>query len=69
MEDTLAPIRERRKQYEQDIPGVLEILRQGSIKAEAKAAKTLERVKNSMKINYFSDQSYIDEQAKKYAEK
>ena len=67
MEDILTPIRERRKEYEKDIPGVLEILRQGSIKAEAKAAKTLSRVKDSMKINYFDDQAYIDEQAKKYS--
>ena len=67
MEDVLTPIRERRKEYEKDIPGVLEILRQGSIKAEAKAAKTLSRVKDSMKINYFDDQAYIDEQAKKYS--
>ena len=67
MEDVLTPIRERRKEYEKDIPGVLEILREGSIKAEAKAAKTLSRVKDSMKINYFDDQAYIDEQAKKYS--
>jgi len=66
MEDTLEPIRARRKEYEKDIPAVLEILRQGSIKAEAKAAKTLSRVKDSMRINYFDDQAYIDAQAKKY---
>lgn len=66
MEDILAPIRARRKEYEKDIPGVLEILRQGSIKAEAKAAKTLDRVKTSMRINYFDDQDYLNEQAKKY---
>ena len=68
MEDVLAPIRERRKEYEKDIPAVLEILRQGSIKAEAKAAATLHRVKQSMKINYFDDQDYLDAQAKKFAE-
>lgn len=68
MEDTLAPIRARRAEYEKDIPAVLEILKQGSIKAEAKAAKTLDRVKASMRINYFDDQDYLDEQAKKYAE-
>lgn len=66
MEDVLSPIRERRKEYEKDIPAVLEILKQGSIKAEAKAAKTLSRVKQSMRINYFDDQEYLDEQAKKY---
>lgn len=30
LEEELAPIRERRKQWEQDIPGVFEILRRGS---------------------------------------
>ena len=68
MEDVLTPIRERRKEYEKDIPAVLEILRQGSIKAEAKAAATLNRVKQSMRINYFDDQDYLNEQAKKFAE-
>lgn len=68
MEDVLTPIRERRKEYEKDIPAVLEILRQGSIKAEAKAAATLNRVKQSMRINYFDDQDYLDEQAKKFAD-
>lgn len=68
MEDVLTPIRERRKEYEKDIPAVLEILKQGSIKAEAKAAVTLNRVKQSMRINYFDDQDYLDEQAKKFTE-
>lgn len=68
MEDVLTPIRERRKEYEKDIPAVLEILKQGSIKAEAKAAATLHRVKQSMRINYFDDQDYLDAQAKKFAE-
>lgn len=66
MEDILTPIRERRKEYEKDIPGVLEILKQGSIKAEAKAAQTLARVKQSMRINYFDDQDYLDEQTRKF---
>ena len=68
MEDVLTPIRERRKEYEKDIPAVLEILKQGSIKAEAKASATLHRLKKSMRINYFDDQDYLDAQAKKFAE-
>lgn len=68
MEDVLTPIRERRKEYEKDIPAVLEILKQGSMKAEAKAAKTLARVKSSMRINYFDDQDYLNEQAEKFKE-
>ena len=58
MQAELGPIRERRKQWEQRIPDVLDILKEGSRVAEAKAAETLNEVKASMKINYFdSDQS------------
>ena len=69
LEEELAPICERRKQWEQDIPAVYEILRQGTEKARAEAAKTLERVREAMKINYFSDEKLIAEQAKKFAQK
>mgnify|MGYP004534192189 FL=1 len=61
MQAELGPIRERRKQWEQRIPDVLDILKEGSRVAEAKAAETLNEVKASMKINYFdSDQSDMD---------
>ena len=54
----LAPIRARRKEWEQRIPDVMDILKEGSRVAEAKAAETLNDVKASMRINYFdSDQS------------
>lgn len=69
MEEFLAPIRERRKQYEQDIPKVYEILRKGSLEARAKAARTLEEVKAAMKINYFEDQELINAQAQAYKQK
>ncbi|MBP3228867.1 MAG: tryptophan--tRNA ligase [Bacteroidaceae bacterium] len=62
----LAPIRARRKQYEQDIPAVYEMLRRGSEEARAKAAETLARVRRAMRIDYFDDQELIDAQAKKY---
>ena len=58
MQAELSPIRARRKEWEQRIPDVLDILREGSKVAEAKAAETLNDVKASMRINYFdSDQS------------
>lgn len=66
LEEELAPIRERRKQYEQDIPAVYEILRKGSEQAREMAAKTLDEVRNAMRINYFSDAALISEQSKKY---
>ena len=59
MQAELAPIRERRKMWEQRIPEVYEILREGSKAAEAKAAETLRDVKAAMKINYFEDESLI----------
>ena len=64
----LEPIRNRRKEYQKDIPYVYEILRKGSEKAEAVAAKTLQEVKESMKINYFDDQELIAAQAEKFKE-
>lgn len=69
LEEELAPIRERRKQREQDIPGVFEILRRGSEEARAVAAETLADVRRAMRINYFDDPKLIAEQAAKYAGK
>ena len=66
MQSELAPIRERRKQWEKDIPAVYEILREGSKKAEQVAAQTLADVRAAMKINYFDDGALIKEQIEKY---
>ena len=66
MQSELAPIRERRKKWEKDIPAVYEILREGSQKAEAVAAQTLADVRSAMKINYFYDGALIKEQIEKY---
>ena len=64
----LEPIRNRRKEYQKDIPYVYEILKKGSEKAEAVAEKTLQEVKASMKINYFNEQELIAAQAEKFRE-
>ena len=64
----LEPIRNRRKEYQKDIPYVYEVLKKGSEKAEAVAEKTLQEVKASMKINYFNDQELIAAQAEKFRE-
>jgi len=69
LEKELAPVRERRKQWEQNIPGVYEILKKGSEVAEAVAARTLADVKAAMKINYFDDGALIKEQMEKYGNK
>ena len=68
MQDELAPIRQRRKEFEKDIPAVYRMLEEGSRKAEAVAAQTLAKVKRAMKINYFEDQALIEEQARRFRE-
>ena len=64
----LEPIRNRRKEFQKDIPAVYEILKKGSEKAEKVAAQTLKEVKAAMKINYFDDMELIQEQSKKFSE-
>lgn len=66
MQEELAPIRKKRKELEQDIPYIYEVLRKGSQAAESVAAETLDDVKKSMKINYFDDNALITEQTEKY---
>ncbi len=68
MQAELGPIRERRAQWEKDIPTVCEILKKGSQEAEAVAADTLAKVRAAMKINYFDDAALIKEQMEKYGQ-
>lgn len=67
LEEELAPIRERRHAFEQDIPAVFDMLRRGSEAAREVAAQTLAEVRRAMRINYFEDANLIAEQAKKFA--
>ena len=57
MQETLEPIRTRRKEFEQDIPAIYDML---------KKAATLDDVRRAMKINYFDDADLIAEQAKRF---
>jgi len=66
LEDTLAPIRERRARYEQDIPAVYKMLEEGCAKARAKAEATLNEVRSAMKINYFDDSELIRQQSENF---
>lgn len=68
MQEELEPIRNRRKEYEKDIPEIYNILRKGSEAAREVAAQTLSEVKNAMRINYFEDTELIRNQAQKYGE-
>lgn len=54
LQSELAPIRERRKIWEQKTDEVYEILKQGSLEAKEVASQTLANVRKAMKINYFN---------------
>ena len=69
IQEELAPIRARRKEYEKDIASVYDILRMGSDQAREIAAQTLDEVKNAMRINYFDDQALMMEHVHKYPRK
>ena len=66
LEDLLTPIREKRKYYEEHIEDVYHIIEEGTKKANIKANETLKRVRAAMKINYFEDESFVDEMKTKY---
>lgn len=68
MDDVLSPIRQRRKEFEQDIPAVYDMLRKGCDVARATAAQTLAQVRAAMKINYFDDAELIAEQSRRFKE-
>ena len=67
LQKQLEPIRNKRHEYEKDIPGVYEILRKGTEAAYEVAQQTLNEVKASMKINYFDDAQLIKFQSEKYS--
>ena len=59
MQAELEPIRNRRKEWGQRLPEVVEILKEGSAVAEKTAAATLADVRKSMKIDYFTDNNLL----------
>ncbi|MBR3854525.1 MAG: tryptophan--tRNA ligase [Bacteroidaceae bacterium] len=67
LEEELSPIRARRKEWEQNIPEVYRLLKEGSDAARAVAAETLADVRRAMKINYFEDTELIAQQARKFS--
>ncbi len=68
LNETLEPIRRRRKELEQDIPYVYGVLHDGTEAARAAAAETLADVKRAMRINYF-DPDVLDQLVREQTEK
>lgn len=59
VEEELAPIRKRRKEYEKDIAAIYDILKDGSRQARSAAAETLDEVKAAMRLDYFRDETFL----------
>ena len=59
MQAELEPIRNRRNEWEQRLPEVVEILKEGSAVAEKTAAATLANVRKAMRIDYFADNNLL----------
>ena len=66
MQETLEPIRNRRKEFEKDIPAIYDMLQKGCGTARETAAETMDDLRKAMKINYFDDAQLIAEQVKKF---
>ena len=59
IQSELDPIRNRRKMWEKNLPDVYYILKKGSAAARETAAKTLDDVRHSMRIDYFTDDNLL----------
>ena len=61
LEEELSPIRAEREKWAADIDSVYDILREGTLRAQEKTNRTLERVRKAMRINYFDERSIVKE--------
>ena len=59
IQEELEPIRTRRIKFENDIPYILDVLKQGSLNARETASQTLSKVRHAMKIDYFHNSSLL----------
>ncbi|MCR5130168.1 MAG: tryptophan--tRNA ligase [Prevotella sp.] len=69
LNEMLEPIRQRRHEFEQDIPEIYNILKKGTEKARETAAQTMSEVRAAMQINYFDDVELIRSQAERFRAK
>lgn len=66
LQEELAPIRERRNTFKNQIPYLLDVLKRGNQKANEVANNTLDEMKKAMGIDYFSDDKFMNEQIEKF---
>ena len=66
LQETLEPIRQRRAELEKDIPAVIDILRKGTEVAREAGAQTMSEVRRAMRLDYFEDATFTNEQAARF---
>lgn len=62
----MEPMRQRRQEFEKDIPEIFNILRKGTEEARATAAQTMDEVRKAMRIDYFNDTALIEQLSEKF---
>ena len=67
LQETLEPIRQRRAEFEKDIPAVIDILRRGTEVAREAGAQTMSEVRRAMRLDYFEDDAFTAEQAARFS--
>ena len=65
----LEPMRQRRAEFEKDIPEIYNILKKGTEQAREVGVQTMDEVRRAMRIDYFNDTELIRQQAERFAQK
>ena len=63
----LEPMRQRRAEFEKDIPEIYNILKKGTEQAREVGAQTMDEVRKAMRIDYFNDAELIRQQSERFA--
>ena len=63
----LEPMRQRRAEFEKDIPEIYNILKRGTEQAREVGAQTMDEVRKAMRIDYFNDAELIRQQSERFA--
>lgn len=66
LNEFLEPMRVRRREFEQDIPEIYNILKKGTEQARETAAQTMDEVRRAMRIDYFNDVELIRQQSERF---
>ncbi len=66
--DVISPIREKRQELINNLDYVLDVLKEGTKKANLKANETLKMVRKNMGIDYFDNPNFLQEMQEKFKE-